>query len=833
MIYSRATLTIWLTCVVAGALWSYAGPAARAAVLPSTDHWSLQPIEAVTKPIVDDPWIRGTIDGFVLRRLDAETLRPSPDAKPEVLIRRVYLDMLGIPPTPEEVEEFVHSTQGRGIGPAYDRLIDRVLASPRYGERWAQHWLDVVRFAESSGSEINQWSSNSWPYRDYVIRAFNEDRPYDSFIFEQIAGDQCAEDAATGFLVAGPYDRVLNQDPKFKALQRQDELDEIVKATSAAFLGMTVECARCHDHKFDPFTQRDYYAMQAVFAGVRYRERRLRGEEDDRWQAQLPEVEAKMAPLRDRLETLRVRQGLRSAIDLEETEERFDPVETTSLRFVMDATHDGDGAHLDELEIWSTGEPSRNVALATQGSTVTASGHARGGGAKHPDYVIDGKRKWDNFWKAEKLGTAWLQIHFPRSIEVNRIVWATRRSKGVPADYRIEVLQGGEWTVVAHSRNRILNVYDKRKAEDIVLEGVVPDQVRTLTKWTHELGELQREYDRLEDGPQAFLGNFEDPPITQVLSRGDPTQPLGEISPGVPVVFREGQSLASSEKEPSGAARRMAFARWLGDPAHPLTARVMVNRIWQHHFGMGLVDTPSDFGTKGSRPSHPELLDWLAADFVRSGWSIKHVHRRILRSTTYRQSSTPRADALQVDSDTRWLWRFPPRRLAAEVVRDSILYTSGTLDLRMYGPGFAFFKRHEGQEKNTFADAIPREQVDPASWRRMIYGTKIRQEGVAVFGEFDCPEAGQMAPKRSRSTTPLQALGMLNSPFVSEQAKHFARRFQDGGNSTWQMLQVFSTVLGRQPSTKESFWLRKLARSHGVGQVCRVLWNTNEFLFLQ
>ena len=805
----------------------------RATLADEMDHWSLKPVQAVVPPAVENDWGRGPVDAFVLRRLDDEGLGPSADAEPGTLIRRVYLDMLGLPPTPGEIEEFARAIRDTDIDQAYDRLVDRVLASPRYGERWAQHWLDVVRFAESSGSEINQWSMTSWPYRDYVIRAFNADRSYDQFIFEQLAGDQCEEDAATGFLVAGPYDRVVNQDPKFKALQRQDELDEIVKANSATFLGMTIECARCHDHRFDPFTQRDYYAMQAIFSGVRYKERRLRGEENDRWQGQLPELDARMTPLREQLETLRTREELRPAIDLDETEERFEPVETTSLRFTIEATHDAGTAHLDELEVWSAGDASVNVALSENGSTVTSSGHARGGGGKHHDYVIDGKRKWDNFWRADKLGPAWLQIDFPRPMEIDRIVWATRFLKAVPADYRAEVLQGGEWIVVSHSRDRMLNVYDKRNAEDVVLEGVVSDNVRYMTKLTHELGEMQREYDRLEIGPQAFVGKFEEPLVTQVLDRGDPGQPLEKISPAIPVVFGSIRSLESQEKPPSSADRRIAFARWLGAPTHPLTARVMVNRIWQHHFGTGIVDTPSDFGTMGARPTHPELLDWLASDFVQSGWSIKHVHRRILRSSTFRQASTPRTDAIQIDGDSRLLWRFPPRRLAAEVVRDSILSTSGTLDLRMYGPGFSFFKRHAGHEKNTFADAIPREQTDSASWRRMIYGTKIRQESVAVFGEFDCPDAGQMAPKRSRSTTPLQALGMLNSPFISEQVKHCSRRVKGHGDTTRQMLRVFSIVLGRQPSPQESFRLTQLARLQGVEQVCRVLWNTNEFLFLQ
>lgn len=800
--------------------------------ISSSDHWSLQPIQAVTPPDLQDPWIRNPVDAFILDALRGKQLSPSPDAEPRTLIRRVHLDMLGIPPTPAEIDAFVADAQ-RNLGAAYDRLVDRVLANPRHGERWAQHWLDVVRFAESSGSEINQWTSNAWPYRDYVIRAFNEDRSYDRFIFEQLAGDQCSEDAATGFLVAGPYDRVLNQAPKFKKLQRQDELDEIIKSTSAAFLGLTIECARCHDHKFDPFTQEDYYSMQAVFAGVRYRERRLRGSENDRWRKRLPKLRAKIKAVKAMLEKSRKLLGLRPPIDLEETEERFDEVETTSLRFVIESTTDAAVAHLDELEVWSATEPPQNVALAANGARVSSSGHSRGGGAKHPDYVIDGKRQVDNFWKAEKLGPVWLKIDFPHAVSIDRIVWATRQPKGIPADYRVEVLKEESWIRVAHSRDRVPHHFDQRKTDDLHLEGLTPDQTGHIATLLGQLGPLQKEYGRLEEGPQAFLGVFEEPEATYVLNRGDPTQPLKAVAPDAPTILGNLQlrELAKNGDVPE-AKRRVALASWLGDPSNPLTARVLVNRLWHAHFGIGLVDTPSDFGTKGSLPTHPELLDWLARDFMRSGWSLKHVHRRILGSSTYRQASTPRVRALQVDAGTRWLWRFPPRRLAAEVLRDSILSTSGALSLTMYGPGFAFFKRHKGQEKNTFADAIPKEQLEPDSWRRMIYGTKVRQETVAVFGNFDCPDAGQMTPSRSRSTTPIQALGMLNSPFTNHQANVFANRVRGSGGGD-DVRRAFTIATGRTPTDEEFRRLRSLAREHGLEQVCRVLWNTNEFLFLQ
>ena len=413
--------------------------------ISSSDHWSLQPIQAVTPPDLQDPWIRNPVDAFILDALRGKQLSPSPDAEPRTLIRRVHLDMLGIPPTPAEIDAFVADAQRN--------------------------------------------------------------------------------------------DRVLNQAPKFKKLQRQDELDEIIKSTSAAFLGLTIECARCHDHKFDPFTQEDYYSMQAVFAGVRYRERRLRGSENDRWRKRLPKLRAKIKAVKAMLEKSRKLLGLRPPIDLEETEERFDGVETTSLRFVIESTTDAAVAHLDELEVWSATEPPQNVALAANGARVSSSGHSRGGGAKHPDYVIDGKRQVDNFWKAEKLGPVWLKIDFPHAVSIDRIVWATRQPKGIPADYRVEVLKEESWIRVAHSRDRVPHHFDQRKTDDLHLEGLTPDQTGHIATLLGQLGPLQKEYGRLEEGPQAFLGVFEEPEATYVLNRGDPTQPLKAVAPDAPTIL--------------------------------------------------------------------------------------------------------------------------------------------------------------------------------------------------------------------------------------------------------------------------------------------------------
>ncbi|MBW3596400.1 MAG: DUF1553 domain-containing protein [Planctomycetes bacterium] len=584
----------------------------------TSDHWSFQSVTKPAPPASDDPFVAtgNRIDGFIFARLAKKGLAPSPAADRRTLIRRLYLDLHGLPPTPEEVERFIADESPT----AWESLVDRVLASPRYGERWASHWLDVIRYGDTHGFEVNTPRENAWPYRDYVVKSLNEDKPFNQFLREQVAGDQLGADAATGFLVAAPalLPGQVGKDLASMRQARADELHEAIVSVSAGVLGLTVGCARCHDHKFDPISQRDYYRLQAVFAGLHY-----------------------------------------------------------------------------------GGRPLRNPEEARLGAAFDASQPA-----------------------------------------------------------------------------------------------------------------------------SVFGGVFSAPDPTHRLYRGDPMQRREQVAPDAPAVLGS-LGLESSTGE---AARRMTLADWLADPQNPLTPRVIVNRLWQHHFGTGIVATPSDFGAMGARPTHPELLDWLASTFIEDGWSMKKLHRRILTSNTYRQSNRPNPEGLAADAGARLLWRFPPRRLAMEPIRDSVLHVSGALDLAIGGPGFSVFKPND----NYVRVYDPKETWGPAEWRRMIYVHRVRMEQDGVFGAFDCPDAGQPAPRRGRSTTAIQALNLFNSSFMTQQAELFAQRVEReaGGDVNAQVTRAFRLALGREPSPPELSDCRDVAEEFGLATVCRALYNSNEFLFL-
>jgi hypothetical protein len=579
-----------------------------------TDRWSFQPIQAHAPPRAGDPaWALNPIDGFIWEKLAQAGLEPSSAADRVTLIRRVYYEMCGLPPAPEAVQEFVADERPD----AWERLVDRVLASPRYGERWAGHWLDVVRFGESDGFETNRERPSAYRYRDYVIDAFNDDKPYDRFVAEQLAGDALGADPATGFLVAGPCDVVKSPDVQLTLMQRQDELADIIHTTGTTFLGLTLGCARCHDHKFDPVTQKDYYALQAVFAGV-----------------------------------------------------------------------------------------------------------------------IHGEREW----------------------------------RDAP-----NILSG------------------KNQSPEAV---------------------------------KVYAGIFQQPQPTHLLFRGDPLEPRQQVAPDTIAVL---DSLELSAEAPE-QARRRALAEWLVRPENPLAARVLANRIWHCHFAQGIVATPNDFGASGAAPTHPELLDWLASQLVRGGWSVKRLHRLILLSQTYRQTSAPRDDGVNVDAGSRLLWRFPPRRLEAEAIRDSVLHVSGVLDLKIGDRGFLGLNVIR---ENVF-HYFPKEEFGPQDWRRMIYMIKIRKENEDVFGLFDCPDGGQVVPKRSRSTTALQALNLLNSKFMIQQADLFAARLhREAGNDPMPQIQrAFLLAFGRKPNDVELEASLALVQQECLSAVCLALFNANEFLFI-
>jgi mono/diheme cytochrome c family protein len=752
--------------------WIEQGAKTGDVTVTAETHWSFQPLRRPALPAVQQTgWPRHPIDAFILAGLEKRGLAPSPEADAATLCKRLHFDLVGLPPTPEEVDAFVQSAI-RNPQSAIEELVDRLLASPAYGERWARHWLDVVRFAESHGFEMNQPRPSAWRYRDWVIRAFNSNMPYDRFVLAQLAGDAIGEDAATGFLVAGPWDQVKSPDAVLTANQRADELHDIVSTTASTFLGLTLGCARCHGHKFDPIPQVDYYAVKAIFAGVQHGERDLRE----------PEVIA-TGP--------RKRPPVRTGANVEQ----FPPTRARFLRFVILACNTAEPC-LDELEVFTAGAESRNIALASAGTKATASGTYANNPFHKLEHINDGKYGNERSWISSENGKGWVQLEFPAEASIDRVVWSRDRtqpprySDRLATRYRVEVsLDGKSWTPVADGDDR--------------------QSPGTPT------------------GPRAYAGTFGQPAPTMRFHRGDPMQPREAVAPGA--LSQIGTTLTIKPDAPE-QERRLALARWITDPANPLTARVIVNRIWQHHFGKGLAETPSDLGKNGGKPVHPELIDWLASELIASGWDLKHLHRLIVLSATYRQASRARPDALSVDAGNALLWRYPSRRREAETLRDAILATSGQLDRRAGGPGFDLF----APNTNYVKVYVPKEKFTPDDFRRMIYWSKPRMQLDDTFGAFDCPDAGQIAPRRNVSTTPLQALNLLNSPFLVQASAAFADRVRrDAGDSAVsQIHRAFRLAFQRPPSPTEERAASTLLREHGLTALCRALLNANEFLFV-
>jgi len=594
--------------------------------------WSLRPLARPPIPDVQSSWVRSPIDAFILAKLQEEGLSPSAKADRRTLIRRLYFDLVGLPPPPEEVSAFVEDEHPR----AYENLVDRLLASPHYGERWGRHWLDVVHYADTHGYDKDKVRENAWPYRDYVIRAFNEDKPYTRFVEEQVAGDVLYPGSAdgvvaTGFLVAGPFDYVgqieVAEGTLAKAVTRNLDRDDMVANVIGTFNSMTAHCARCHDHKFDPISQQDYYSLQAVFAGIDRADRPY-----------------------------------------------------------------GDGA-----------DPA-----------------------------------------APKL------------------VFAA--------------------------------------ATDFKSEG-------------------------------AFTPTMGKPRAVHILERGS-EQALGpEVGPGACGYVAELPSRLVVDPLAGEGARRAALARWLVDKRNPLTWRSIVNRVWQYHFGRGLVETPNDFGRMGAPPSHPELLEWLAADFRDGSQSIKQLHRLICTSATYRQSSAGNIDFAKRDRENQWLWRMNRRKLEAEAVRDAVLAVAGKLDKTPGGPGFRSFAFEDDHSPRYKYDAA--EPDDPLIHRRSVYRLVVRSVPDPFMATLDCADPSAAVPKRNETTTPLQALALLNNKFMVRMAEHFAQRVERlGANNQERLTAAWRLAFGRAPAEGELDRLVDFADRHGLPSACRLIFNLNEFIFI-
>jgi mono/diheme cytochrome c family protein len=648
-----ALLQRWID---AGATWPGSD-----VVLTKEQHWSLKPLVRPAIPAIQNPIsrIQNSIDRFILHALESKHLDQSPAADRRTLIRRLSFDLIGLPPTPEEVAAFVADADPL----AHEKLVDRLLASPRHGERWAQHWLDAVRFAESDGCETNKPRANAWPYRDYVIASLNADKPYDQFVREQLAGDALGVDAATGFLVGGANDVVTSPDPVLTAQQRADVLHDIVSTAGSTFLGLTVGCARCHNHKFDPIPQADYYALKAVFAGVSHGER-------PRATTQDPQRDERLAALRQRLEELDAQllryeplanvsadpaaiasDKLRPAVHPRLNVERFAPVMAKRVRMTVHKTNLYEPC-IDELEVFTAGDSPRNVALASAGTKAAASSVYPNSTIHRLEHINDGLLGNSKSWISSEQGGGWIELEFAEPQRIDTIRWGRDREEKfkdrLATEYTLAIAdEAGQWTTVATQRDREPFAAGKAFDPAAALAHLPAEQQEAALAAFADRAKLDAELKALSVQPMLYAGLFNaNPAATNRFHRGDPMQPKEEIQPGglqaIAVAFG---AYVDDGKSGVPAAltidqrRRLALAEWITDPANPLTARVIVNRLWLHHFGEGIVATPSDFGVNGARPSHPELLDWLAAELIEHRWSLRHIHKLIVMSATYQQAS--------------------------------------------------------------------------------------------------------------------------------------------------------------------------------------------------
>jgi hypothetical protein len=685
-------------------------PAAKFTITEADrSHWSFRPIAHPSPPEDGDALGDGAnpIDRFIGAKLAAAGLRLSPSASKATLIRRVTLDLIGLPPTPEEVEVFSNDPSPQ----AYEKLIDRLLASPHYGERWGRHWLDLARFAETDGFEHDAVRPHSWRYRDYVIRAFNEDKPYDRFIREQIAGDELwpADPealTATGFNLLGP-DMVDSSDQEQR---RHNTLNDITDTAALTFLGLTMGCARCHDHKFEPLSQRDYYSLQAFFTPVKF--------------------------------------------------DRERPIPTPAEREAYEAAMSQYEARSEVRELADLEAPAR-----------------------------------------ERL----------RERKLAKLPSEAQMAHRTPPDQRN-----------AEQANLVLETEDKVKISEKELAADFSGEAKARRA---ELIAAVKKLSKPAPLPRAMALLDGAPQKTFVLRRGEYSQPEEEVLPNFPEIIRP----AGEAPRPDG--RRAALAEWIASPGNPLTARVMVNRIWQHHFGRGLAPTPSDFGTHGQPPTHPELLDWLASEFVARGWSVKAMHKIILLSATYRQSSAVSPAARAADSENKLYSRMSRVRLEGEAIRDSLLAISGQLNPQMGGPGV-----FPPIPKEIFAGAKGWPVSERASdySRRSIYVFSRRNLRFPFLEVFDAPDSNLSCPVRERSTTAPQALTLLNADEVTTAAKLTADRLKRGAASTDdQIVLAYRLTFARAPSSREAAIARDFLAQAPLEEFCRALFNLNDFVYVE
>jgi hypothetical protein len=766
------------------------------------------PFWAFRAPVRRSPPVTGgsvhPIDAFVVEKLRAKGLALSPRASQRDLARRLHFDLVGLPP------------DAAGYRESYDATVERLLASPQYGERWGRHWLDIVRFGETDGGEHNFERFHAWRYRDYVIDAFNHDKPYPQFIRDQIAGDLLEPAnprmvAATGFLVAGPWDQVsavLNKDKLMAMTARMDELDDMVTTTFHTFQALTVNCARCHNHKFDPIPTRDYYKLTSVFRGVTFGTRTVAPAED------IAAYEQRVKPLKAELARLRAELG-----------KIEDPVRTRLLlaRYrQFDQARAGEARRIPINPIFNRNQ-FKPTAAAHWRMAITKH---QGKRAKLAAVLLDGDAvlmNWTADAEAKDDAPVFATLRAPGG-ELRELRWSSDPVNGAREGslvvYRLEASDdGATWRTVCSSLDHVRSL-------ELDLPGVREEELPP-TDLRAEIARVERELAAVPPPAEVYAAKPTAVTKAHLLERGSVSKPVEEVFPGALTAVSQLPADFQLPSEATDAERRLALANWIASPGNPLTARVLVNRVWAYHFGTGLVNTPSDFGLMGDRPSHPELLDWLAVWFMDNGWSIKKLHRLILSSQTYQQASGFNARAAAIDADNRLYWRMSPQRMDAETLRDTLLALSGKLRLDGGGPGF--FLQKKGDRGSYIYKALDND--GPEVWRRAVYRFVVRGGERIMLDSFDCPDPAVATPQRTVSNTAVQALTLFNNDFVVKQAGLLAERVERE-HAADPVRGVYELLFGRAPSVRERELARVFLKQNPLSLYCRVLINSNQFVYV-
>ena len=865
------------------------------------DTWSLHPIAKETPPKLSQAgrlWAKNPIDHFIVAKLTEKKLTPSKEANRATLIRRVYFDILGLPPNPDEIQKFTNDKNPL----AYERLVEKLLASPRYGERWARHWLDIVHYGDTHGYDKDKLRQNSWPYRDYVIRSFNSDKPYNRFVHEQIAGDALfpgTQDGieGTGFISAGPWDFIGHAEvPETKLdgrIARNIDRDDMVKNTMNTFISTTVQCARCHDHKFDEVKMTDYYRMQAVFSALDRADQEyypdpkiaqkhiILKKEIANQKAILESIESKiqfkggekLKKLKKRLKELhqqadaKVRQeyGYHSKIEAKQDTIKWVQVDLGESKEISQVTligasdsynNIGDGFGFPiryKIEASDDIEFRRNIKIIADFSMIDQSNP----GIK-PQHFSSPKTK-SRYVRltANKLakrsndfilamGEMQIQNTAGENLAIGKNV-VSLDSIEAPVRWQKKNLVDNLYNGSTNDSHLAKLIADTEAKLSILVNSIVSEEIslmRQNTKTALSKAEMsikllpkpQKVYvGKVHTGSGAFRGTGNEggkPRTIRVLHRGDMNQPREEVGPGTLRLAKQDSGAFKLPGKHSESDRRIALAHWITQKEHPLTWRSIVNRIWQYHFGIGIVSTPNDFGRMGAKPTHPKLLDWLAVEFRNNGQSIKKLHKLILTSATYRQTSTSLPEHEKIDSQNRYLWRMNRRQLEAEALRDSILFLSGKMNFQMFGPGFRNFIL-EHPEHSPHYEYHKHDPEDTLVHRRSIYRFLVRSQQQPFMATLNCADPSQQVAKRNEAITALQSLALLNNKLIVAMAKHFANDISHSKKDIQTSVnEAFFRTIGRIPTAEESADLIEFSKLHGLSNACRLLFNLNAFSFI-